>query len=65
MLPEHRGHALGIAMKVANHRAMRTLFPECRIVMTGNADVNAAMNAVNAELGYRTVERCIELQREI
>jgi hypothetical protein len=65
VLPEHRGHALGIAMKVTNHRVVRELFPECRIVMTGNADVNEAMNAVNDKLGYRTVEQCIEVQREL
>jgi hypothetical protein len=52
-------------MKIANHRALRKVFPECAILMTGNADVNAAMNAVNEKLGYRTVERCVELQRDL
>ena len=65
VLPEHRGHALGLAMKVANHRALRAAYPQCRILMTGNADVNAAMNAVNERLGYREVERCVELQKEL
>jgi GNAT superfamily N-acetyltransferase len=63
--PGHRGHALGLAMKVANHRRLRARFPRCLILMTGNADVNAAMNAVNEALGYREVERCIEMQRPI
>lgn len=63
VLPAHRGHRLGMLMKVTNHRATREKFPDCRIVMTGNADVNAAMNAVNVELGYRAVERCVELQK--
>ena len=63
--PEHRGHALGLAIKVANHRQLREHFPECRVLLTGNADVNAPMNAVNEVLGYREVERCVELQREI
>ena len=65
VLPLHRGHALGLAMKVANHRAVRAAFPRCRILMTGNAGVNAAMNAVNDKLGYREVERCVEVQKEL
>lgn len=63
--PEHRGHALGLAIKLANHRQIREHFPQCRILMTGNADVNAAMNAVNDALGYREVERCIEMYRPL
>lgn len=65
VLPGHRGHRLGILMKIANHRATRKLFPQCQVLMTGNADVNAAMNRVNAELGYRAVERCIAVQKEL
>jgi GNAT superfamily N-acetyltransferase len=61
----HRGHALGLAVKLANHRQLRGLFPECRVLLTGNADVNAAMNKVNEALGYREVERCVELQKAI
>ena len=63
--PEHRGHRLGIAVKVANHRQIRQRFPDCRLLITGNADVNAPMNAVNEALGYREVERCIEMQRDV
>jgi GNAT superfamily N-acetyltransferase len=62
---EHRGHALGLAIKLANHRQLREHFPECRLLLTGNADVNAPMNAVNEALGYREVERCLEMQRPI
>ena len=54
-----------LAMKVANHQAIRTAFPQCRILMTGNAGVDAAMNAVNERLGYREVERCVEVQRDV
>jgi len=32
---------------------------------TGNADVNKAMNAVNDRLGYRTVERMAEMQKDV
>lgn len=63
--PEHRGHRLGLAVKLANHRQVRERFPDCRLLLTGNADVNAPMNAINAALGYREVERCIEMQRAL
>jgi GNAT superfamily N-acetyltransferase len=63
--PEHRGHRLGLAIKLANHRQIRSAFPDCQVLLTGNADVNAPMNAVNTQLGYHDVERCIELQKDI
>ena len=63
--PAHRGHGLGLAIKLANHRRLREHFPQCRLLMTGNADVNAPMNAVNVALGYREVERCVEMQRAV
>lgn len=65
VMPAHRGHALGLSMKLANHRALRARFPQCRVLMTGNAGVNAAMNAVNSRLGYRDAERCVEVQRTL
>jgi RimJ/RimL family protein N-acetyltransferase len=61
----HRGHRLGLAMKVANMRALRERYPDVVRVATGNADVNAHMNAVNERLGFREVERCLELQKRI
>jgi len=63
--PDHRGHRLGLAVKLANHRQLREHFPQCRVLLTGNADVNAPMNAVNETLGYREVERCVEMQRDL
>jgi hypothetical protein len=41
------------------------LFPECGYVETGNAGVNAPMNAVNERMGYRVVERCLDVQRQL
>jgi GNAT superfamily N-acetyltransferase len=63
--PGHRGHGLGLWMKAANHTAVRRAFPACSHLLTGNADVNAHMAAVNDRLGYRAVERVLEMQREI
>lgn len=65
VLPEHRGRALGLLMKLRNHRRLRAEHPACTALMTGNAGVNAAMNAVNERLGYRDVERCVELQKQL
>jgi len=61
----HRGHHLGLAVKVANHRQVRAAYPELRVLLTGNADVNAPMNAVNDALGYREIERCVEMQKDV
>jgi GNAT superfamily N-acetyltransferase len=63
--PAHRGNRLGLRLKVSNHMGLRKKFPECRTILTGNADVNVAMNAVNDRLGYRTVERVHEMQKRL
>jgi GNAT superfamily N-acetyltransferase len=65
VLPEHRGHALGLALKLTTHAALTALVPECGLVVTDNADANAAMNAVNDQLGYRLVEQQLEVQRKL
>ncbi|WP_161962407.1 GNAT family N-acetyltransferase [Nocardioides speluncae] len=61
----HRGHGLGLALKLATHRKLRTAYPDCECVVTGNAAVNTHMNAVNERLGYRVVEDAYELQKEL
>ena len=61
----HRGHRLGLALKLANQRAVRDRFPECAAIHTWNADVNAAMNAINNQLGFETVELLVEMQGEV
>jgi GNAT superfamily N-acetyltransferase len=63
VLPEHRGHRLGLAMKVLLHQRLRAASPATELVVTGNADVNDHMNAVNEQLGYRPVDRVLELQK--
>ena len=62
VVPGHRGHHLGLALKAANLRAVRERFPGCRYVFTAVAGVNAPMNAVNDALGFRSVERLLEMQ---
>lgn len=63
VLPEHRGHRLGLGLKLLSHRHAAALFPTCTHVVTGNAGVNAPMNAVNEAMGYRVVERCLDVQK--
>ena len=65
VLPAHRGHRLGLAMKLATHRRVLELFPDLGFVETGNAGVNVWMNDVNARMGYRVVERCLDVQKRL
>lgn len=65
VLPEHRGHRLGLAMKLHTHRRVLELYPGCEHVETGNAGVNAPMNAVNEAMGYRVVERALDVQKKV
>jgi hypothetical protein len=44
---------------------MQQACPHARVVHTWNADVNAAMIAVNEAMGFRPVERLGEFQREL
>lgn len=63
VLPGHRGHRLGLALKVANLRALAGRFPDAQVMNTWNAGDNAPMVAVNDALGFRPVERLEEWQR--
>jgi GNAT superfamily N-acetyltransferase len=63
--PAHRGHRLGLALKVATHDLALATYPGLVAVDTSNAEVNAHMNAVNDALGYRTIETLLELQKKL
>lgn len=62
VLPAHRGHRLGLALKVANLARVQREHPDRTQVHTFNAASNAAMVAVNDALGFRAVERMGEWQ---
>ncbi|MGI8613252.1 MAG: GNAT family N-acetyltransferase [Nocardioidaceae bacterium] len=62
VLPGHRGHRLGLALKVANHAVVQRLHPDRREAHTWNSADNTAMVAVNDALGYRPVELMGEWQ---
>jgi hypothetical protein len=65
VLREHRGHRLGMAVKVANLRAYQQEFPEVRAVHSWNAEANGPMVAINDALGFRPVEYLVEMQRKL
>lgn len=61
----HRGHSLGLALKVRNTRRVQRQFPDREGIRTFNAGSNEHMIAVNQRLGYRPVARLGEWQKEL
>jgi GNAT superfamily N-acetyltransferase len=53
----HRGHRLGLLLKIAMLGLLAEREPRLRWVITGNADGNAHMIAINAQLGFRILDR--------
>jgi GNAT superfamily N-acetyltransferase len=52
VLKEHRGHRLGLAVKLANVRALQDELPAVSTVRTWNAESNTHMLAVNQAMGF-------------
>ncbi len=50
--PSHRGHRLGLAVKLANVEALGAAAPSVRRILTGNAAENTPMIAVNDMMGF-------------
>ncbi len=65
VMPDHRGHRLGTALKVAVLRILAADHPGRRIVHTWNAVENDPMQRINRALGFRPVERELEMQRRV
>jgi GNAT superfamily N-acetyltransferase len=55
VIRSHRGHRLGLLVKVAMLEWLAAAEPQLAQVTTGNADTNQHMIAVNETLGYRLV----------
>lgn len=63
---DHRGHRLGVAVKVANLRLLHAEGPAgLREMVTWNADVNEHMIGVNERLGFVPVARLGEFQKRL
>jgi GNAT superfamily N-acetyltransferase len=62
--PDHRGHRLGLAVKVRNVRALQAEHPETKRIWTQNSEVNAHMVGINEKLGFTPVEVVLEFQRK-
>jgi GNAT superfamily N-acetyltransferase len=65
VIPEHRGHRLGAALKAANLRQLVIDLPGVERVHTCVEPSNVAMNAVNQELGYQAAELLEEWQIDL
>lgn len=52
--PRDRGRGLGKMLKAAMLQQIRARYPEARWVVTGNAESNAPMLAINRRLGFKT-----------
>lgn len=62
VLPEHRGHRLGLAVKLANIERLCTDRPMTRRISTGNSADNAPMIAVNEAFGFAVTGHWREYQ---
>jgi len=66
VLREHRGHRLGLALKVQNHLVVQKVLPDLdRTIHTWNARQNRWMISVNEQLGYRPVDTFMEYQGDL
>ncbi len=62
---EHRGHRLGLRLKVAMLLGLRELEPQLTLVDTWNAESNTHMIAVNERLGCYVVARGQLVQQDL
>lgn len=62
VMPEHRGHRLGAALKAANYAALPA---DIALVHTWTAPSNTAMHRTNTGLGFRVVERMYEMEADL
>ena len=58
----HRGHRLGLLVKVAMLEMLAEVEPQLRRIVTSNAEVNVHMVAVNEALGYVGHRLCRQLR---
>ncbi|WP_067173611.1 GNAT family N-acetyltransferase [Microtetraspora niveoalba] len=65
VLPEHRGHGLGLWMKAEAIRQARERHPALDGLLTDTADSNRHMRAINDTLGYAPTHRAYGYQLDL
>ncbi|WP_214108945.1 GNAT family N-acetyltransferase [Acrocarpospora catenulata] len=65
VLREHRGHRLGLAVKVANTAWFIESEPQVRTIATWNAVTNSRMIAINERMGFRLLDIWHEWERKL
>jgi GNAT superfamily N-acetyltransferase len=65
VVPTHRGRGLGLWLKAAMLRQLRTERPDVTSLLTGNAAGNVPMLNINTRLGYRPYVRLTEWQADV
>ena len=61
----HRGHRLGLLIKVAMMDMLAVAEPGLERIVTGNAATNEHMIAINAELGFRVLDHWLSWQLDV
>jgi hypothetical protein len=60
----HRGHRLGLLVKIAMLELLAGREPQLTRIITGNADANEHMIAINAGLGFAALDRWLSWEIE-
>jgi GNAT superfamily N-acetyltransferase len=63
--PEHRGHRLGLWIKLANLEQLAATHPQVRALETWNADENRWMIAINDAIGFVPVARVTDWELDL
>ncbi|NUR17554.1 MAG: GNAT family N-acetyltransferase [Terrabacter sp.] len=63
VLPEFRGHRLGMAVKAANLDELARIAPERRSVQTMNDEQNPWMVQINKDLGFEIIEEALSMKK--
>lgn len=65
VMPEHRGHRLGLRLKTATLELITAEHPERTVIHTWTDPDNTAMYRTNERFGFRPVETLLEMQRKV